>query len=175
MIPAGFLIRKRRLIYNTKLNFIADKDASGVFFKFDSTSAQDTFAFGKHIAGFLEPGAVVAMQGELGSGKTCLAKGIACGLGVKETITSPTYTIIREYQTDSRSNSVLYHIDAYRLKTSEDFEQAGGREIINSNGISLVEWSGRIQDSLPDNAITVIINITGQSSRLIKIYGLENL
>ena len=88
-----------------------------------------------------------------------------------ETITSPTYTIISEYQ----CSPVLYHIDAYRLINDEDFENSVGREIFYSGGISLIEWSERIPKSLPPEAITVNIKITGSSSRLIQINGLEKI
>ena len=139
--------------------------------EFLSHSPQDTFSLGQRIASFLTAGSVVALQGELGSGKTYLVKGIAKGLGITETITSPTYTIISEYQ----SSPVLYHIDAYRLNNDEDFENLGGTEIINSGGISLIEWSERIPKSLPRELITIILKITGHSSRLIQINGLEKI
>jgi len=139
--------------------------------EFRSDSPDDTFSLGRRIASFLGAGSVVALQGELGSGKTYLVKGIAKGLGVTETITSPTYTIISEYN----SSPVLYHIDAYRLSDDEDFENSGGREILNSGGISLVEWSERIPKSIPKEAIMVIIKITGPCSRLIQINGLEKI
>jgi tRNA threonylcarbamoyladenosine biosynthesis protein TsaE len=112
------------------------------------------------------------MQGGLGSGKTCLAKGIARELGVNETLTSPTYTIISEYPIYT---GVLYHIDAYRLDNDEDFDNIGGRELISGNGIAIVEWSDHIQKSMPDNAIFIVIEITGPETRLIKINGLELL
>ena len=140
-------------------------------FDFISNSPDDTFSLGRRIASFLSEGSVVALQGELGSGKTYLVKGIAEGLGVTETITSPTYTIISEYS----SSPALYHIDAYRLSGDEDFENSGGREIINSGGISLIEWSERIPKSIPKDAITVVLKITGPSSRLIQINGLEKI
>jgi len=130
-----------------------------------SNSPQDTIAAGRKIAGFLSAGSVVALEGTLGSGKTLLASGIAGGLGVKENITSPTYTIINEYE----SSPVLYHIDVYRLKGDRDFQDIGGDEIINSDGISVIEWSELIPKSLPDKALTVSLEITGPSSRLIKI------
>jgi len=139
--------------------------------EFRSESPQDTFSLGQRIASFLTAGSVVALQGELGSGKTYLVKGIAKGLGITETITSPTYTIISEYQ----SSPVLYHIDAYRLLNDEDFENLGGSEIINSGGISLIEWSERIPKSLPSELITIILKITGPGSRLIQINGLEKI
>jgi len=101
-----------------------------------------------------------------------LTKGIAFGLGISENITSPTYTIISEYKS---SVSSLYHIDAYRLNNDKDFEDIGGPEIINSNGISVIEWSGRILKSLPENTITISIEITGQSSRSIRIKGVKKI
>ena len=135
---------------------------------YDSNSPKETFELGQRIACKLEKGSVVALQGGLGSGKTCLSKGIAAGLGITETITSPTYTIISEYQN-------MNHIDAYRLENEEDFEGIGGSEIINGDKISVIEWSDRIQRILPPNTINIKIEITGASSRLIKIGGLCNL
>ena len=139
--------------------------------EFLSNSPQDTFSLGQRIASFLAAGSVVALRGELGSGKTHLVKGIAKELGITETVTSPTYTIINEY----KCSPVLYHIDAYRLVNDEDFENSGGVEVINSGGISLIEWSERIPKSLPNEAITVIIKITGPCSRLIQINGIEKI
>jgi len=139
-----------------------------------SNSPKETFDLGRLIADKLKDGDVVALRGTLGSGKTALAKGIAGGLGIEENLTSPTYTIINEYKKDD-SSSPLYHIDVYRLSGDKDFEDIGGVEILNSQGISLVEWSERIPKSLPKNAIAISLEITGQSSRLIKINGLEKL
>jgi tRNA threonylcarbamoyladenosine biosynthesis protein TsaE len=139
--------------------------------EFLSNSPQDTFSLGQRIASFLTAGSVVALTGELGSGKTYLVKGIANGLGITETITSPTYTIISEYH----CSPTLYHIDAYRLQNDEDFENLGGAEIINGDGISLIEWGERIPKSLPTELITIVLKITGHSSRLIQINGLEKL
>ncbi|MDR0322876.1 MAG: tRNA (adenosine(37)-N6)-threonylcarbamoyltransferase complex ATPase subunit type 1 TsaE, partial [Treponema sp.] len=110
-----------------------------------SNSPEETFALGQNIASLLSPGSVVALKGTLGSGKTCLAKGIARGLGITDIITSPTYTIISEYP----ASTTLFHIDAYRLNGDKDFEDIGGPEIINSCGISIIEWSERIPNSLP--------------------------
>jgi len=141
-----------------------------------STSPQETIDLGKRIAALLTPGSVVALNGPLGSGKTCLAKGIAYGLGINENVTSPTYTIISEYQSGEQGYPTLFHIDAYRLNNDRDFEDIGGPEIIaSSDGISVIEWSERIPKSLPRNTITIDLEITGASSRLIKIHGLDKL
>jgi tRNA threonylcarbamoyladenosine biosynthesis protein TsaE len=138
-----------------------------------SNSPEETIALGKRIASFLKAGSVVALTGELASGKTCLAKGIALGLGITDNITSPTYTIINEYQ--SESSPALHHIDAYRLNCDRDFEDIGGAETINSDGISIIEWSDRLSKSIPENSITIRMEITSPLSRTIKIRGLDKL
>jgi len=138
-----------------------------------SNSPEETIMLGKRIAGFLAAGSVVALEGCLGSGKTCLTKGIALGLGITENITSPTYTIINEYQ--NGSSPTLLHIDAYRLNCDKDFEDIGGDQTINSGGISIIEWSERIPESIPENSIKIRMEITSSLSRAIKINGLDKL
>ena len=147
----------------------------GFLTSFFSNSEEETFSLGRRIAARLvrETNCVIALGGELGSGKTILTKGIASGLGITETITSPTYTIINEYRQPGDSNPAFYHIDAYRLAGDEDFIQIGGREILDSTGISVIEWSERIEKSLPQNAIYITIEITGPSSRTINVKGLH--
>ncbi|MCL2800887.1 MAG: tRNA (adenosine(37)-N6)-threonylcarbamoyltransferase complex ATPase subunit type 1 TsaE [Treponema sp.] len=140
----------------------------------ESKTPEETFNIGKRIAAHLCAGSVLALDGTLGSGKTCLIKGIASFLGIKENITSPTYTIINEYQLEP--NKSFYHIDAYRLNDDRDFEETGGLEVINDEkGISVIEWSYRIKNSLPKHTIHVFIDITGKTSRTIKIKGIDNL
>jgi tRNA threonylcarbamoyladenosine biosynthesis protein TsaE len=132
-----------------------------------SRSREETLALGERLAGLLAPGSVVALRGPLGAGKTCLAKGIARGLGIEEEITSPTYTIVSEYQ----GSCPLYHIDAYRLSGDDDFASLGGEEFIYGKGISLVEWSDRIPSSIPPEAVFVDIEIGGEGERNIRITG----
>jgi len=136
-----------------------------------SNSPEDTFYIGKQLAKLFSKGCTVALTGTLGSGKTQLTKGIACGLGINEQITSPTYTIVNEY---SFQSSAFFHIDAYRLNDDKDFEEIGGSEILNSGSICVIEWSDRILKCLPDNVIKISIEITGPSSRLIKISNRED-
>jgi tRNA threonylcarbamoyladenosine biosynthesis protein TsaE len=141
--------------------------------EFVSASEAETKALGERLAGQLKPGSVIALRGGLGGGKTILAKGIARGLGVAEPVTSPTYTIVSEYQgtlPGEKSAAVpIYHIDAYRLNGDEDFENIGGPELICGSGISIIEWSERIPGSLPAEALTVEIEITGGGTRRIRI------
>jgi len=133
--------------------------------RFDSASPEETRAIGKRIARLLREGSVVALRGGLGAGKTCLTKGIAEALGVAEEITSPTYTIVSEYQ----GTLPFYHIDAYRLRGDDDFSALGGDEILYGNGVSVIEWSEKLPQSLPDHAIIVEIDITGGETRRITV------
>ncbi|MDR0623504.1 MAG: tRNA (adenosine(37)-N6)-threonylcarbamoyltransferase complex ATPase subunit type 1 TsaE [Treponema sp.] len=133
-----------------------------------SSSPEETMALGERIARRLDRGSVVALRGGLGVGKTCLTKGIARGLGIDETITSPTYTIISEY----RGRLPLYHIDAYRLEGDEDFENLGGKELLCGGGVSVIEWSERIPQSLPQNTVFIEMVISGGSRRILRISGI---
>jgi len=139
-------------------------------------SPEETGALGERLARGLKPGSVVALYGGLGAGKTCLAKGIARGLGVTEAVTSPTYTIVCEYRAGQGDRAFpLYHIDAYRLNGDEDFEGTGAGEVIGGDGITIIEWSERIPGSIPSDAIIVEIDITGPQSRGFRIRGLGAL
>ena len=143
-----------------------------------SSSPEETYTLGKLIARMLGMGSVVALKGPLGAGKTCLAKGIASGLGIKEEVTSPSYAIVSEYDgfIPDRNNpqgkvSVhFYHIDAFRLGGNKDFSDIGGEEIVFGKGISVIEWSERIQDFVPDDALTVDISIREDGKRDLSLY-----
>jgi tRNA threonylcarbamoyladenosine biosynthesis protein TsaE len=139
----------------------------GSLAEFFSASPEETMALGERLARRLDRGSVVALRGGLGAGKTCLTKGIARGLGIDETITSPTYTIISEY----RGRLPLYHIDAYRLAGDEDFENLGGEELLFGGGVSVIEWSDRIPHSLPEHTVFIEIAISG-GGRIIRISGI---
>ena len=135
-----------------------------------SFSPEETEALGKRLAGRLKPGSVIALRGGLAAGKTCFVKGIARGLGITETVTSPTYTIITEYTACCGGQTIpLYHIDAYRLNSDDDFLNTGARDLIGGRGIAVIEWSERIPGSIPQEAITVEIEITSPLERKIKI------
>jgi len=136
-----------------------------------SSKVEDTIALGKKLSCSLEKGSIIALQGPLGAGKTCLVKGIASGLGVKDEVTSPTYTIISEYEGILDDKAIpVYHIDAYRLRGTDDFISLGGEEVIFGNGISIIEWSERISELIPEEAFKVVIEIKGENDRLITIY-----
>lgn len=119
---------------------------------------------GKSLAG----GSVIAFRGALGAGKTTMAKGLARGLGVEETVTSPTFTIVSEYEGRLR----LHHVDAYRLSGPEDFRSMGGEELLaDPGGVCLVEWSERIETALPDDAVVVELLMPPGGGRLARVRG----
>jgi tRNA threonylcarbamoyladenosine biosynthesis protein TsaE len=122
---------------------------------------------GVRLAAVLKEGSVVALRGKLGAGKTCLAGGIARGLGVEEAVTSPTYTIVSEY----RGRLPFYHIDAYRLGGDDDFSALGGEEYLYGRGVSVVEWSEKIPGALPGDTIFVEISIGDDGKREITLEG----
>jgi tRNA threonylcarbamoyladenosine biosynthesis protein TsaE len=139
---------------------------------FASSSSGETFEIGERIATLLEKGSIVALKGPLGAGKTCLAKGIGRGLGIAETLTSPTYTIISEHEGAIAGVETvpIYHIDAYRLSDDNDFSGIGGEEIVFGNGISIIEWCERIPGFIPKEALKVDIEIAEDGKRIISLY-----
>ena len=105
---------------------------------FKSTSFHHTFDFGKNLSNSIEYGSVILLRGDLGSGKTTFCKGFASGLGFKDEILSPTYSILNEYEISGKN---LYHFDLYRLKSINEFMEIGGLEYLDSQtSISLIEW-----------------------------------
>jgi tRNA threonylcarbamoyladenosine biosynthesis protein TsaE len=130
-----------------------------------SSSPEETIDAGERIATLLHKGSVVALRGGLGAGKTWLTKGIARGLGVTEEVTSPTYTIISEYE----GRLPLYHIDAYRLRGDDDFAAIGADDVVYGNGVTVIEWSERVAQSLPADALVIEVSILEDARRLIAV------
>jgi tRNA threonylcarbamoyladenosine biosynthesis protein TsaE len=131
-----------------------------------TASPEETMALGETIAAGLGKGSVVALRGGLGAGKTCLAKGIARRLGIREAVTSPSYTIVSEYASGPLP---FYHIDAYRLAGDDDFQALGGDEYTQGEGIAVIEWSDRIPGSIPPRAVRVAIEILADGRRCIEV------
>lgn len=132
-----------------------------------SKSEEDTRKAGEIFASSLQEGDVVSLRGSLGAGKTVFAKGIAKGLGIEEAIISPTFTIVQEY--DGRMR--MYHLDLYRLSGEDEFESMGGEDFLYSDGVSLIEWSEKIESMLPSSTIYVNIEILENGERAVSAEG----
>lgn len=132
---------------------------------FISNSAKETVEFGRRLAKKLKPGDVVALVGELGSGKTTLVKGIAAGLGVKNgsLVNSPSFVLIKEY----KGKIPLYHFDLYRLKEPRQLEGLGYEEYFWGDGVCVVEWAERAMQLLPKRHIRVELRHKGNNKRSI--------
>ena len=118
-----------------------------------TTSAEQTELLGKKLAGLLRPGDVIAYYGDLGAGKTAFTRGIAAGLGVLESVTSPTYTIVNEYLS---GRMPLFHFDMYRLSSSDELFDIGWEDYLARGGVCAVEWSENVEDALT-GAISITI------------------
>lgn len=137
-----------------------------------SESAGQTEEIAYLIGKKLRAGDVLALSGELGSGKTCFTAGLARGLGVNEEyqITSPTFTLINEYPARCR----LYHFDVYRLKGYSDFEDLGYEEYFCANGVCVIEWAEKIVQILPADAFFISFDYVDENTRKIVIKGLKD-
>lgn len=122
--------------------------------RYESKSEQDTFNFAKELAEKARPGEIYLLEGDLGVGKTVFAKGFAKGLGIQEPITSPTFTIIQEYE---EGRIPLYHFDVYRIADVEEMYELGYEGYFFGEGVCLIEWASLIQDILPESCYTVQI------------------
>lgn len=130
---------------------------------------QATLEFGELLGKYLIAGDVVALIGDLGVGKTQLAKGLARGLGVPQEyyITSPTYTIINEYP----GRIPMYHFDLYRLKGDSDLEGLGHEEYINGWGVTVIEWAEKMAHLLPEDRVEIRISLMEKHIRGLEIIG----
>ncbi len=135
--------------------------------KFVTQSEEETIRVGEEFSHRLHPGEVVALFGDLGTGKTRLAKGISKGLGVREHVTSPTFIVVNEHL-DGRIP--LYHFDFYRLKTINELDEIGFEEYIYGNGVCVLEWADAIREKLPQKRYDVFFDLgTTNNERVIVI------
>lgn len=131
---------------------------------FVSESVEDTYAFAKSVASKLVGGEVILLDGDLGAGKTTFTKGLFKALGVDEVVTSPTFTIMNEYD---GTRFKLYHFDMYRIDSEEELEELGFEEQLFSDGISVIEWN-KLTD-LPKKQISISVRALSETAREFKI------
>ena len=139
--------------------------------EFITNSPIETESVGEALGKVLQPGSILAYEGDLGAGKTAFTRGLARGLGATEQVTSPTYTIVNEYLS---GRMPLFHFDMYRLASSDDLWDIGWEDYLERGGVCAVEWSENVADAMED-AITVCIRKLGEDSRKIIITGGEDI
>lgn len=132
-------------------------------------STSETSRIGQSLGKLLFPGAIIALVGPLGAGKTLFSRGIAEGLELPtpSQVTSPTFVLIQEYA----ARLPIYHFDVYRLKQMSEFEDLGALEYFAGDGVCLVEWADRIEPLLPTEHLRVEFTLTGPESRTLAIIG----
>lgn len=128
-------------------------------------SVAGTKAVASALAQVLQPGTVVTLDGDLGAGKTQFTQGLAAGLGISGSVTSPTFNLMIAYD-DGRLP--LYHFDLYRLNDADELEDIGFYETIEDTGVSCVEWASKFPDAMPDDRLEVCLEVTGDESRRIQ-------
>lgn len=124
-------------------------------------NVEKTIELGRVIGKLLKNGDIVCLDGDLGAGKTHISKGIAKGLGIEEEITSPTFTIVQEYE----GKIPLYHFDVYRIACSEEMYNVGFEDYLNKNGAIIIEWSEIIRDILPNERLEIKIIYAPEGGR----------
>ncbi len=133
-----------------------------------SKSVEETEKFAENFSKLLTGNEIIALYGDLGAGKTSFTRGLARGLMVEDTITSPTFAIVNEYS----GNYPMYHFDMYRIENWDDLESIGFFDYINT-GIIVIEWSENIEGALPSEVIKVYIDKTdNENERIIKVEGI---
>ncbi len=138
-----------------------------------TNSPAETEALGQRLAERLQPGDVIAYTGDLGAGKTAFTRGLARGLGITERITSPTFTIVNEYQ---GGRLPLFHFDMYRLGSSDELYEIGWEDYLARGGVCAVEWSEIVADALEEDCIRVDIRQGDtENQRKITVEGVEDL
>ena len=135
--------------------------------EFITNSPIETEKVGEALGKILKPGSILAYEGDLGAGKTAFTRGLARGLGAKEQVTSPTYTIVNEYLS---GRIPLFHFDMYRLRSADDLWDIGWEDYLDRGGVCAVEWSENVAEAL-DSFTLVNIEKIGDESRRITIEG----
>jgi tRNA threonylcarbamoyladenosine biosynthesis protein TsaE len=140
-----------------------ERETMSETFTIDLPDIAATEAFGRRLGHLLFPGAVVALVGPLGAGKTHLVRAVAEGLDIADSrvVSSPTFVLIQEYM----ARLPIYHFDAYRLRSEAEFYDLGGHEYFAGDGVCLIEWADRVLGCLPRDRLLIRLEVTGEQSR----------
>lgn len=132
-------------------------------YKIETHSELETMQLAEKLALLLKAGDVITLEGDLGAGKTTFTKGLAQGLGIQRTVSSPTFTIVKEYV----GELPLYHMDVYRLENSD--EDIGFDEYFQGNGVTVIEWAHFIEEFLPSELMNINITFVDEHTRLLEL------
>jgi len=133
------------------MKIMKDKEMPKDVQVFKTTSEEETYELGKRLSQELKPGDTISLEGDLGTGKTALTKGIAAGLGIEVPITSPTFTLVNTYV----GRTTLNHFDVYRIDDSEELLAIGWDDYFTGDEINLVEWGDKVGDILPPGTMRI--------------------
>ena len=120
----------------------------------ETFSADETYEYGRKMGAEAQPGDVYCLTGDLGVGKTVFTQGLAAGLGVREPVSSPTFTIVQEYEGEKMP---FYHFDVYRIGDAEEMEEIGFEDYVYGQGVCLIEWANLIREILPEDFMGILI------------------
>ena len=134
-----------------------------------TNSPAETIAFAEKIGAMLKGGEVIAYKGGLGAGKTTFTSGLAEGLGLDAEVTSPTFALVNEYSGEGKPT--LYHFDMYRIEDADDLYATGFFDYLDGKSVLAIEWSENIEDSLPEDTITINIESLGEDKRKFTVFG----
>ncbi|MFW6096734.1 MAG: tRNA (adenosine(37)-N6)-threonylcarbamoyltransferase complex ATPase subunit type 1 TsaE [Chloroflexota bacterium] len=135
---------------------------------FISTSVEQTERLGVRLGQLLQPDDVIGLAGDLGAGKTAMARGIGRGWGTALRVTSPTFTVVNQYPRMS-DGRILYHIDCYRLQSEGDVVTAGLEDVLSNDGAVMIEWPERIEMWLPEDRLTIQLRYLSETRRGMRI------
>ncbi|MHB1004106.1 MAG: tRNA (adenosine(37)-N6)-threonylcarbamoyltransferase complex ATPase subunit type 1 TsaE [Chloroflexota bacterium] len=130
-----------------------------------SHSAHQTRLLGRALGALLRPGDTVLLEGEFGAGKTVFSQGVGEGLGVKDYVTSPSFTLVNEYRAAPPRDFPVYHVDLYRLEDPAEAFDLGLMDYLNGEGVVLIEWAERVRDRLADDYLLVRLRVMGVRRR----------
>lgn len=142
--------------------------ADSIPLEYLSSDPEATLAFARFLGSRLEAGVVLALSGDLGAGKTTFVRGLAAGMGIEDPVSSPTYTLMHTYLGQGLP---LYHYDAWMEGRQKALLAEGGAGALETDGVVVVEWAGRVQDQLPPETVTLELGHRGETQRVVRLGG----
>lgn len=146
-------------------------ETTAAVFEITCRSPEETIAFGRRLGALLQPGDLLLLFAPFGAGKTHLTKGIAAAFGVDETdVNSPSFVLINEYEADHAHRRMpIHHVDLYRVETPDELATVGLDDVLDDDGLAIIEWAERAADWLPREHLAIFIEHTGETERALRL------